>query len=396
MAIAEITSEGLKRKSLQEIRKELRARWVGVFGSAIDLSPSSPDGHHVDLEADGVSELVELAQEVYSSLDPAHAEGVFLDILCDYIGISRIGADYSRVDVVFAGTDGTSIPVGTMVRYPGTSVNFITTATVAVGVSVRCLASAVGAYATPAGALDLISYLPGVTSVAAPYAGVVGRLEETDAELRSRRKTSVHSGMATEEAIKSYIENTVSGVSGVSVTSNRTMVTDSDGRPPKSFEVCAEGGEDSELAAAIWTSQPAGIEPFGYFPPAEAYPFGWPVLDSSGTAQHVRWTRPSSVSAWFQVSITQYEEEALPESWALAVAEAIAEWADGHYTLGKDVIPQRVCVPVFSVPGILNVSVSAAVSYAGTVPTEFTTQRIRVSSRYRVVTDASKITVELG
>jgi uncharacterized phage protein gp47/JayE len=396
MAFAEITPNGFVRKSLQEIRSELRDKFMTIFGLDIDLSPSSPDGLHIDLESNTISDLVELAQAVLSCTDPSKADGVFLDIVCDYLGIRRIAADYSRVDALFAGPTGTIIPAGTRIRYPGTGMEFSTITQASVGELVRCVALSVGPYDAPNGAWVLVTAISGI-SVSVPYEGSVGRYQETDEELRLRRKTSARTGRGTDDTIKAYIEKGVNGVSMVSVTSNRTMHTDQDGRPPKSFEAIVQGGDDAAVAQAIWESQPAGIESFGHYPPVDIYQKGYPVTDSSGRSQYVRWTRPDTVAAYFRIVITQYEEEALPRDFGSMIATAISEWATTEYLLGKDVIPLRVVVPVLSVPGILSVDVTAALSYSGVAPEigSYTNQRIAVSSRYKAITDNSKIVVVL-
>ena len=404
MPMTAITAEGLVRKSLQEIRSELRTAWIGVFGSGIDLSPASPDGHQVDLEANTISDLVEMAQAVYAAYDPATAEGVFLDIIGDYVGINRIGSAYSRVDAVFSGNSGVVIPAGTLIRSPGGSTSFasIQSATVSVSgtAAVRCVAIVIGPVAVDAGTWSMVSTISGTTGVVVNVPGSIGRFQETDAEFRIRRKAYVRSGKATDDSIRSYVLNTVDGVSSVSVKSNRTMVVDSDGRAPKSFEVSVQGGDDAQIATAIWASQPSGIEPFGNYPEkgVAPYPKGYPVTDSSGHPQYVFWTRSEPIFAWFKIAIAEYDEEALPEDYAALIKEAIVEWALTQYSLGTDAIPQRVVIPVYQVPGILFVTVTAAVTETQTAPADsaYTSQRISIDSRHVAQTDTGKIQVTIA
>ena len=399
MAFAEITAEGLVRKSLQQIRSELRGSWMQTFGNDIDLSESSPDGHHVDLEANMVSDLVELAQAVLSAYDPNTAEDVFLDIICDYAGMSRIGAAYSKVEATFFGNSGTIVPAGTRIRAPGSTVDFATISDITIdangSITASCVATTIGPVAVNAGAYSLLSSIPGITGVTVDSIGIIGRNQETNAEFRARRKLHVRSGMATEEAIRSYIMNTVPGVTSISVTSNRTKLIDADGREPNSYEASIQGGSDLDIARALFSCQPAGISSFGNYPPQDTHPFGWEVYDSSGRKQYLRWTRRIPLFAWFQIYITEYTEEELPEDYKSQIIEAVVEWAGTQYKLGKDVIPQRVCIPVYSVPGILNVTVRAALTENQTPPLDsaYTTQRISVDQRHVAQTDSSKIAV---
>ena len=50
MASLVITDAGISIKSFRELRAELQEEWAKAFGDAIDLSPTSVDGHHLDLE----------------------------------------------------------------------------------------------------------------------------------------------------------------------------------------------------------------------------------------------------------------------------------------------------------------------------------------------------------
>lgn len=396
MAFAEITQNGLSRKSLQEIQLELQDAWRLTFGADLDLSPGSPDGHHVDQEANMISSLVELAQGIYAAIDPTTAEDIWLDIINDYLGLERIGAAQSRVDLIITGAVGTVIPAGAIVRPPSSVANFLTVTSVTLGESgatVRAVASAVGPLPAPAGAWTLVNVISGVTGIRADSPGIIGRNQETNDEFRLRKQTFARGGRATEDAIKSYMLNTVPGVVSVSVTSNRDEVIDEDGRPPHCVEIVVEGGEDADVANGIWTSVAGGIRAFGNYPET-----GWPVIDSSGRTQKIKWTREQNLYGWFRVNIQAYEEEVLPEDYNDQIKAAIVSWAASQYSLGKDIIPGRVTVPVWTVPGISYVEVLAAVTYLeSTTPgyNDYTGQRIAIDARHIVRVDSSRIMVEL-
>ena len=74
--------------SFDDIRNELKNQWKSIFGE-IDLSPTSTDGHHLDLESKIIYGVYELAQWILSSINRNTAVGDYLDDLAFFVGIKR-------------------------------------------------------------------------------------------------------------------------------------------------------------------------------------------------------------------------------------------------------------------------------------------------------------------
>ena len=85
----EFTSSGIKFTGYQDVRQALKDAWETTFGVQLDDSPTSPDGHHIDLEAKTVYSVMEAMQVVTTMLNRSQAVGQFLDILAAFVGISR-------------------------------------------------------------------------------------------------------------------------------------------------------------------------------------------------------------------------------------------------------------------------------------------------------------------
>ena len=396
MSAVVITSNGLSRKTFQEIRSELKTTWLSTFGSAVDLSESSLDGHQIDLEASEVSSLSELIQAVYTNLTFEGCSGIWVDIFMSYRGLTRIASAYSTVTATFSGSSGTVVDAGTLIKSSGGSTNFSTNESVTIGsggtASVIATAVETGPIDISAGTWEMVSASPSVT-VSVLTDGTIGRNEETDAEFKVRGKSFVRDGLATIPTIASYIQNNVDGVIGCSVSENETASTDSEGRPPHSIEVYVLGGSDADVAAAVFHSKPAGIKAYGHH---VADP-GYPVNDSSGNTHYVNWTVPANAYLWLKISITEYNEETLPTNYSDVIKAAVVSWAVTEYSYGKDVIPQRVSVPVYTCAGVEFVTVTAAVVYSSsTIPTVYTSSRIAVSPSYEVTTSTNRIEVTLS
>ena len=240
-----------------------------------------------------------------------------------------------------------------------------------------------GARAVPALTLDSIATpVTGWLGVEQPASGTDGTDTETDTALRIRRLRGMRSGTATEDAILQAVYR-VTGVSKVLVTSNRTMSTDSESRPPKSFEVTVVGGSDSLVAQAIWNTAPAGIEIYGNFPttPTDMRPI---AIGKDGLAKRVNFSRPVPKFAWVEVTVNAYNpEETTPSDIESAIKDAIVSWATANMGLGDNMIIQKFYGPIYtSVPGIQSVTLRMALTAsAGDTPTYATTSPLAIASR---------------
>ena len=85
----EFTANGIRFTGFQNIRQALKDAWETTFGVQLDDSPTSPDGHHIDLEAKTIYSVMEAMQVVTTMLNRSQAVGQFLDILAAFVGISR-------------------------------------------------------------------------------------------------------------------------------------------------------------------------------------------------------------------------------------------------------------------------------------------------------------------
>lgn len=85
----EFTSSGIKFSGFQDVRQSLKDAWETTFGVQLDDSPTSPDGHHIDLEAKTIYSVMEALQVVTTMMNRDQASGVFLDMLAAFLGIDR-------------------------------------------------------------------------------------------------------------------------------------------------------------------------------------------------------------------------------------------------------------------------------------------------------------------
>ena len=245
-----------------------------------------------------------------------------------------------------------------------------------------------GAYSVPLETVTIIvNAVGGLTSVINYIQGTIGRDLETDDVLRVRRRIAVTGqGRATDIAIQSYLQQQVTGVSAVTVISNRTDFTDGVGRPPHSFEAIVTGGTDADVANGIWACMPAGIQTYG-----NTYV---QILDSNGNLQDIYFSRPVNVYIWLQITLTYYNEEIFPVGGNTQVKSNIVAYSLGEYKPGTDVIWQRLLSPIYLVAGIGSATILLATSATpGGPPGPYTTANISIASNEIAIFDVSRISV---
>ena len=426
-----VTPTGLNRKTLQELRVEFENKFKQVFGVAFETAVDSPNGLLVSQLALSYNDLWELAQEIYSSLDPNQAVGAALDARAAFNGVSRKPALPCTVDaVLYTSGDSATIPDGSLAKRQRGNLNFSLDETVSINRSgcdeiliedngsaknteyvfhftfgdvtlnnstsasnIAVLATAIhnaggyseittrgivvrsmddspvgitgsmpsdfiilagkkgsftavneGLQTCEIGELDTIAVgVSGWNSVYNYVAGDPGEDLESDESLRVRRAAAarVRKSRATDPAIEAALLD-VRGVSSALVKSNRGFATDSDGIPGKSFNSLVIGGNDNEIAQCIYENQPSGIQSYGNT--------SVNITDSHGIEQQISFSRPTPMYLWVKVTYSLYDEEAFPGQDV--VKDALVEWAEKEYTLGKDIISTRINQGLYDVPGI--------------------------------------------
>jgi uncharacterized phage protein gp47/JayE len=239
----------------------------------------------------------------------------------------------------------------------------------------------------PANTLNtIVTPVTGWNEILNPGAGTKGRNVETDDELRVRFALTFVSGNATDDAIRNAIFNNVDGVTSVTITSNRSRDTNSDGLPGKSFEVVVEGGDDDEIAQQIWNTQPSGIESHGNIEVT--------VKDSQGNDQAIKFSRPEAMFIYVKVQRDKYDEEVYPDNGDDLIKSSIVAWSLTEYAPGIDVINKRLNTPIYTVPGVGDTTIllDGILSPGGT-PT-YAEQDIPISSSQLATFDISRIIVE--
>jgi len=347
-----ISSTGFKRKRLDLLLQELNAEVKTIFGDNFNVSPESPDGQINGVISESNANLWELAEEAYNAFNPKAASGASLSNLVQLNKINRLIATRSRVELSLTGDSGTVIVAGSLVSTSDTGDTLSTNDSVTIDGAGNAVVQATALEFGP------ISMLAGtITQIDTPVSGwdtvtnndnaTVGTNEESDSDLRARRQRSVAvDAQAIIDAIRAGVES-IDNVTQAVVLENDTNVEDSNGLPPKSFQVIVSGGTNADVADVIWLKKPAGILSFGDTTVE--------IIDSQGIAHDISFSRPTPVVVYVEVTLTTFPE--YPANGDSLIKQAIVDYANGDlvdnrsFGLGDNVIYTRLYTPINSVAG---------------------------------------------
>ena len=263
---------GATLPSTQDIRQDIGEKIQQAFQTSPDepllnIEPSSPMGQVLDLI---VSEIEAKNAEIIflsNMVNPVTATGKFLDALASLYGLDRKISEPTVVNCKLTGLKGTVIPYGAIAQdsqgnqYRHSNASG---AKIADNGTVLTTFTAIehGPLEVASGAVNkIVTTIAGWDSITNPTAGIIGRDEETDSELRNRMIESYAiNATGYVEAIQANLA-ALDGVLDVRVLENpnntsieKFGVTIN----PHSILISIVGGEDEEIAKTIYQRKDAG------------------------------------------------------------------------------------------------------------------------------------------
>ena len=191
---------------------------------------------------------------------------------------------------------------------------------------------------------NIVTSVSGWQATFNPEELTVGRERETDPEFRLRStQTAQIGGSSTIPAHLSAISN-VPGVTSVNYFENVGSEVDMDGRPPGSYELVIVGGDDQDIAEALFGEKGTGIEQIGNTSET--------VTAINGQQFVMRWSRPDPVIVHVVCDYELYTEEATVPDRDLLIRQAMVNYGN-TLQAGEDIIPDRFKGPIYNaVPGL--------------------------------------------
>lgn len=264
-------ANGLQTLTQNEIVEDLTKDLQDIYGEDINVESNSPDGQAINIFAQMLEDQYELLSQVNASFDPDQAVGTVLDQRCAINGIQRKAGTYTYVtldvevdrSVTLQGLDQYSEEQAYTVS-DGEGNRFVLSATSSINTGTSQLvfrALNVGnVEVLPNTITTPVTIVLGVKSINNPGVAITqGTNEETDAELRARRKASVSiSNQGYTDGLQAALAN-LPDVSKVNVYQNRGSSTDADGIPGHSIWVVIQGGTDTEIGQVMDNKVAGGV-----------------------------------------------------------------------------------------------------------------------------------------
>lgn len=281
-----------------------------IYGADVNVDSNSPDGQMIGLFAQMNVDLRELLVQVNNSFDPDQAQGILLDQRVAINNITRIGGTYTiqpiditvSTTVTLQGLDSNfSNPNGTGYTVQDDSGNqFILGATVTITAGLNTLdfrAQQIGAVSVPVDTItNPVTIVPGVTSINNSSSAItVGVNEETDAQLRIRRASSVAN--ATTGYLNGLlgVVETLPGVTEAVLYENDTGSTDANGIPAHSIWLIVAGGSSADIANAIYNRKSFGCGMKGSI--------SVPIVTASGAIFNALYDVPTAENLYIKFTI---------------------------------------------------------------------------------------------
>ena len=300
-----IDDTGLHIPTYIDTRDRLIEEVKQIYGQDIYLDQDSADYQFISIFARKIFDAYSLAMLVYNNRTPITAIGVGLDNNVAFANIQRKGATSSVASLTLTGTAGTAISGATAIDQNdyvwdiedcviGSDGTVQANAICQTTGSIQALPNTINRIGTP---------MFGWTAVTNQFAATAGNDVETDAELRGRYSYSIRTPSLTVfESIVASIQQ-VAEVTRVAGFENDTSATSTGteppdipaGLPPHSVTFTVEGGDDEEVAQAIYNKKTPGCYTNGT---TEVQ-----IMSESGNVDTIRFYRPTYVPIYASVSV---------------------------------------------------------------------------------------------
>lgn len=266
-------SNGIITQNLSEILDERENALKLVMGEDFIIDKTTPIGNMELADANNELTIQEsIAWLIPNMLNAQTATGYFLDCICEKNRIYRKEPKQTTLNLIIHGDVGAEfLSEDISVSEEGTLTYYNLNENVIVGedgtVVAKFICNDYGEYAPTSTSKFIIQTpLNGLKNVTIDYENaniVVGRLVETDEELRRRREYSVQqTSTSTLASIKANLYS-LDGVLHATYFENDTEITNELGIPMKSFEFVVDGGHENDITDVIFTNKTAGTRAYG-------------------------------------------------------------------------------------------------------------------------------------
>lgn len=338
-----LSEKGFKPKELHNIKTDIEAALKKEVDPHLHFSDGTISGMLVSIVASQARQVWESLSALHHALQADTATGRSLDALCSLTGTYREIGECSEARAKVLLKPNTKLSAGSSVKTtnghifkllkevnnPSQTEEEIETIFVAQEKGpIRAHMMTEGRIMNPVSGWDKTTFIE---------THKLGRLDERDEELRLRRIDGLKAnGSSTAEALSSRLQK-VKGVEAFHIK-----------EAGHTFNTIIKGGDDYEIAQAIWQSKPIGVLTDGKII----------VLLKDFLAQpcEVKFSRPEVVALSLKanlkiVKMKNEEITALKDK----LKNSLADFAANHFKMGSEIYAGRFYAPFLANPAVLDV-----------------------------------------
>lgn len=293
---------------VSDVRSDVASAWRQAFSRegdpVLNTEPETPAGQLIDSQTAAVVEKDSELLYLCNQFDPRKSSGVFQDALGQIYFLTRKAAVPSQAVITVTGLPGTVIPVASQIRSTADDTLWACTEAVTIPAegttTVTFACTTTGAISAAAGTLTrIVTVTAGWDTAVNLSAATVGNPAESRGAFESRRYASVAlNSRSTAAAIYARILQ-ISDVVSCYVTQNRTnavQVIDGYSLKPHSVYVAVVGGDDDDIAQALYDTVSAGCDYNGNTEVEITDPY-------TGAVETVAFNRPAEMDVYLKVTL---------------------------------------------------------------------------------------------
>ncbi|HAW0896339.1 TPA: hypothetical protein JLK53_004056 [Escherichia coli] len=341
-----LSPQGVIVPDTSQILTDTENEWKATFGDDLVTLPDTPQGTAIASDTAVRAEVVANNAAVANQINPNYAGGVFLNDIWALTGGKRREATYTLVDgVTLTGVPGVVIPSGSRRASNGNLFELLSTVVLDSTGQGTGIFQALEPGAVPCPAHSLVVPVAGYTSVGwetsdNPVAGTLGTDKQSDLSARKERvQTLALQGRSVAEAVSSNVR-AVNGVKSLSFRENyegSTQVIDGISLVEHSVWACVDGGEDADIAAALYRSKTGGSNWNGAVSVPVADPW-------SGQSSTVKFDRPTAKPVMARFTVVSRgagtgDPVSVIKNAIINYANGLLENGEAGFVLGTDVSP---------------------------------------------------------
>lgn len=333
----EYDANGIITQDLVEILDERENNLKRTMGDDFIIDKTTPIGNMELADATNEANIQDLiAWLIPNQIDANTAQGIFLDAICEKNRIYRKQPEYTKINFILNGTPDTLFYSGDIIVTDNlTGIYYDLNEDATIGsdgtISAQFICEDYGEYAPASGSvLEILTPVVGLNSVTLNTENpniILGRLAETDDELRVRRQYSVGQTATTTMASMLASIYSLDDVLHATYFENDTLLTDSHGIPAKAFEFIVDGGDENEISDVIFYNKSIGSQAYGSTIIEKT--------DEEGNIYSIGFSKADDVNVGMEITLTV---PSLPsETWINNVKKALKEKFNSIQGIGDDV-----------------------------------------------------------